>query len=66
MNKLPGIKIIKDGGLWKKISEQIYHPTIEELYWYYSGTHAGLDPKNPYSLHRTNTTRVVYKKASIK
>lgn len=42
------MKITKNLGTFKHIEEQEYTPTAEELYWYYSGTNAGLDPDNPY------------------
>jgi hypothetical protein len=43
------MKITKNLGTFKHIEEQEYTPTPEEIYWYYTGTHAGLNPDNPYA-----------------
>lgn len=36
------------------IEEIQYEPTAAELYWWYSGTNAGPDPKNPYAPRRSS------------
>lgn len=43
------MKIVKDLGIFRHTEEYEYTPTIDELYWYYSGTHAGYTRDNPYS-----------------
>lgn len=41
--------IKKDLGLYRHTQEYEYTPTIEEMYFYYSGTHAGYTRDNPYA-----------------
>lgn len=38
-----------------------YTPEPAELYFYYSGTHAGLNPNNPYSRKRSRVSRTTYR-----
>lgn len=40
--------IKKDLGLYRHTEEYEYTPSIEEMYFYYSGTHAGYTRDNPY------------------
>ena len=47
-------------GPFIEVTEQTYTPSLEEMFWYYAGTHAGLDPNNPYALQRTSMKRVRY------
>jgi hypothetical protein len=44
--------INKDLGLFKHTESYEYTPSYEELYFWYSGTHAGYTRDNPY--HRTH------------
>jgi len=47
--------------LVEAVTTTTYYPEPAELYFYYSGTHAGFDPKNPYSRKRSGVTRTIYK-----
>lgn len=44
-----------------KITEREYTPSSEEMKFYYSGTHAGLNPDNPYNIKKSGMTRIQYK-----
>lgn len=43
------MKITEHQGLWEKTVEYNYTPTIEELYYYYSGTYGSYNRNNPYA-----------------
>lgn len=38
-----------------------YTPEIAELHYWYSGTHAGIDPRNPYSRKRSRVRKTTYR-----
>jgi hypothetical protein len=40
---------IKNDRLFQEVVEFDYTPTTAELYYWYSGTHAGIDRNNPYA-----------------
>lgn len=50
------MKIIRDLGLFRQVEEYEYEPTLDELYHYYRGTHAGFTRDNPYANSRGRMT----------
>ena len=47
--------------LYREVTEYDYTPTPAELHYWYSGTHAGTDPDNPYApLKGMTVTKVKY------
>lgn len=54
--------LIKENhGLHEKVVSYEYNPTSEELLYWYSGTNAGVDPKNPYARkHSLSVKRTEY------
>ena len=42
------MKIVENKGTYQMVIEYDYTPTIQELLYYYSGTHSGINPNNPY------------------
>lgn len=55
---------IKSNQLYQKVVEiPYYKPDVKEMYFWYSGTNAGIDPCNPYSIvHNPPVTRTRYEK----
>lgn len=54
------MKIVENRGVFVKTVEYDYKPTSAELWFYYSGTHAGPNRDNPYNIYRNSyvtTTR---------
>lgn len=59
------MRLVTDNGLYRSITVQDYEPTPAEMHYYYSGTHAGPDPNNPYApKHAVRVTRTTYRKVS--
>lgn len=55
------MKIITQA-IYEHTTVEEYTPSKDELYWWYGGTHAGLDPKNPYALRKTRITETTMRK----
>jgi len=43
------MKITKDLGLFRQTEEYDYTPSLEEMYFYYRGTHTSYNRDNPYA-----------------
>lgn len=56
------MKIVTSHGSYEMTTERDYTPTPTELHYWYGGTHAGLDPNNPYAPKRMNVTKTRFKK----
>ena len=53
--------VITSDQLYKKVETIcFYKPTKEELYYYYSGTHAGINPNNPYAKRSSYSKKYQY------
>lgn len=63
-SKRRNMKIVTDKGLYRMTEEYNYTPTAEELYLYYSGTHAGLTRNNPYARKNATMTTTRYTKVA--
>jgi len=54
------MKIKQDLGTFRHIKEIEYNPTPAELNYWYSGTHAGIDPNNPYAKRGMRVERIKF------
>lgn len=56
------MKIKKDLRLFRHTEEYDYTPTVEEMFWWYSGTNAGFTKDNPYApKYGVSVTRIKVK-----
>lgn len=54
--------IIKSLGVYEHIEKIEYKPTTQEMHYWYSGTHSGVDPYNPYAPRYGVSVKKVIKK----
>lgn len=59
------MRITKDLGLFRHTEEYEYTPTIEEMFYYYSGTHAGFTRDNPYN-RKLSVTKYRHKAVRVR